>query len=283
MNILVTGGSGYIGSVLVPALIADGHRVSVMDLIQPIAGDWTEQDIFDNPVTAADLRRTDAVIHLAAVVGDEACHEQPGRAVETNFLATKYLARACREADVRLIFASTCSVYGVKRGLSTEETEPEPYSVYGLTKFAAEKDVLNAGGAVFRLGTAYGISPHMSYILVINEFVRLAKTKGAVTVFGGDQMRPFLEINSAVRAFCAGVKSNIAGQVINIVDANIALGGLGKIVGEIFGCTVRTITEIIDRRSYQVDNTKAVRVLDFKPKPLKDGIEAMKSQYETVG
>jgi nucleoside-diphosphate-sugar epimerase len=123
----------------------------------------------------------------------------------------------------------------------------------------------------------------MSYILVINEFVRLAKTKGAVTVFGGDQMRPFLEINSAVRAFCAGVKSNIAGQVINIVDANIALGGLGKIVGEIFGCTVRTITEIIDRRSYQVDNTKAVRVLDFKPKPLKDGIEAMKSQYETVG
>lgn len=277
MNILVTGGSGYIGSVLVPALIADGHHVRVMDLVQPVAGDWLERDICESPVSAADLRGIDAVIHLAAVVGDEACHEKPGRAVETNFLATKYLARACRETNVRLIFASTCSVYGVKRGVSSEESEPEPYSVYGLTKLAAEKDVLNAGGTVFRLATVYGISPRMSYILVLNEFVRLAKTKRAITIFGGDQVRPFLEINSAVRAFREVLRSNISREVFNIVDANITLGELGKTVGDVFGCEVKTIPEIIDRRSYEVDNAKAVHLLGFKPEPLKQGIETMKA------
>ncbi len=277
MNILVTGGAGYIGSVLVPSLIEGGHRVSVMDIASPVAGNWIERDIFRDPVSAVDLQNIDAVIHLAALVGDEACHEKPGKAVEVNFLATKYLTRACREAGVRLIFASTCSVYGVKHGLSTEETEPEPYSVYGLTKLAAEKDVLNAGGAVFRLATVYGISPRMSYILVINEFVRLAKTKGEITVFGGGQIRPFLEIGSAVRAFCAGVKSNISGQIINIVDTNITLSELGGVVGDAFGCTVRTIPEIIDRRSYQVDNTKAVQVLDFRPQSLSDGIKTMRA------
>jgi nucleoside-diphosphate-sugar epimerase len=278
MNILVTGGSGYIGSLLVPALRAGGHAVRVLDTVPPVAGEGIKRDISLNPVTATDLRETDLVIHLAAVVGDEACHEKPGQAVATNYLATKYLARACREAAVRLIFASTCSVYGVKRGRSTEETDPEPYSVYGLTKLAAEKDVLAGGGTVFRLGTVYGISPRMSYILVLNEFVRLARTKAAITVFGGAQVRPFLEINSAVRAFGAGlIANNTAGQVINIVDANITLGELGKLVGDIFDCAVLTRPEMVDRRSYEVDNAKAIKLLGFQPQPLKEGITAMRS------
>ena len=205
MNVLVTGGSGYIGSVLVPALIAEGHHVTVMDLVQPVTSAWLKRDVFAEPVKAADLQNFEAVIHLAAIVGDEACHQKPGNAVEVNFLATKYLAKSCKEASKRLIFSSSCSVYGVKHGMSNEQTDPEPYSVYGLTKLKAEEDVLKAGGVVFRLGTVYGISPRMSYILVINEFVRAAKTGRPITIFGGGQIRPFLEINSAVRAFCAAV------------------------------------------------------------------------------
>lgn len=277
MNVLITGGSGYIGSILVPALNADGHRVTVMDLVQPVSGTWIKRNVFEEPMRAADLSNVDAVIHLAALVGDEICHEKPDNAVEVNFLATKYLAKACREAGTRLIYTSTCSVYGVKHGLSTEETEPEPYSVYGLTKLKAEEDVLKAGGIVFRLATVYGISPRMSYILVINEFVRAAKTRGSITVFGGDQIRPFLEINSAARAFRAGLKSNISGEIFNISDANISLRELGKTVSDIFGCTVKIIPEIVDRRSYQVDNSKAIRMLGFNPGPLADGIKAMKS------
>ena len=277
MRILVTGGAGYIGSVLVPALIADGHEVSVMDIESPVSGAWLKRDIFARPVGAAEIGDVDAVIHLAALVGDQVCHERPERAVEVNFLATKSLARACHEAGVKLIFASTCSVYGVKQGLSNEETEPEPYSVYGLTKLKAEEDVLRASGVVFRLGTVYGISPRMSYILVINEFVKAAKTEGIITVFGGAQMRPFLEIRSAVAAFRSCLRSKISGEIINIADENISLSNLGMLVAETFSCKIKTIPEIVDRRSYMADNSKAVRLLGFKPKALKDGIREMKS------
>jgi nucleoside-diphosphate-sugar epimerase len=277
MNVLVTGGSGYIGSVLVPALQAEGHEVTVMDLVQPLAGTWVRRDVFAEPLQPIDLRKMDVVIHLAAIVGDETCNQKPGSAVEVNFLATKYLAKACCEAGTRLIFSSTCSVYGVKHGLSNEETDPEPYSVYGLTKLKAEEDVLKAGGVVFRLGTVYGISPRMSYILVINEFVRAAKTGRAITVFGGGQMRPFLEVHSAVRAFCAAVKSDIRGEIINIADVNISLRQLGDTVCDIFGGTVKYIPEMVDRRSYQVDNSKAIRLLDFKPVRIAEGLKPMKA------
>jgi nucleoside-diphosphate-sugar epimerase len=206
INILVTGGSGYIGSVLVPALIAARHNVKVMDLVPPVAGEVIIRDICLHPMQPADLKDIDLVIHLAAVVGDEACHVSPARAVETNYLATKYLAHACQQASVRLFFTSTCSVYGVKRGISTELTEPEPYSVYGLTKLAAEKDVINARGTVFRLATVYGFSPRMSYILVINEMIRLARETGTITIFGGEQVRPFVKINSLVQAFLAALR-----------------------------------------------------------------------------
>lgn len=275
MKILVTGGAGYIGSVLVPALIADSHEVSVMDIEPPVSGTWLKRDIFASPVSAADIGDVDAVIHLAALVGDQVCHERPERAVEVNFLATKYLARACHEAEVKLIFASTCSVYGVKQGLSNEGTEPEPYSVYGLTKLKAEEDVLKANGVVFRLGTVYGISPRMSYILVINEFVKVAKREGIITVFGGGQMRPFLNIENAAMAFRSCLRKDITGEIINIADENISLSDLGTLVADIFGCKIKTIPEIVDRRSYLADNTKAVRLLGFKPKALRDGIREM--------
>ncbi len=276
MNVLVTGGSGYIGSVLVPALIRDGHRVDVMDIAEPAAGNWLNRDIIERPVSAADLAGTDAVIHLAAIVGDEPCHVRPQRSVELNYLATKYLAKACHEAGIKLIFASTCSVYGVKYELCTEETEPEPFTVYGLTKFAAESDVLKAGGTVFRLATVYGLSPKIRYDLVINEFARAALAGCAITVFGGKQCRPFLEINSAVRAFKTGLKSDTKGELFNIADANINLRELGKLVGDTFGCAVKTIPEVVDRRSYTVANSKAVKMLGFRPYPLEEGIKAMK-------
>jgi nucleoside-diphosphate-sugar epimerase len=272
INILVTGGSGYIGSVLVPALIAARHNVKVMDLVPPVAGEVIIRDICLHPMQPADLKDIDLVIHLAAVVGDEACHVSPARAVETNYLATKYLAHACQQASVRLFFTSTCSVYGVKRGISTELTEPEPYSVYGLTKLAAEKDVINARGTVFRLATVYGFSPRMSYILVINEMIRLARETGTITIFGGEQVRPFVKINSLVQAFLAALPVATDGEIINIVDENITLGALGELIGRIFNCKIITRPEIVDRRSYEVVNAQAIRLLAFRSIPLEEGL-----------
>jgi nucleoside-diphosphate-sugar epimerase len=122
MKILVTGGAGYLGSVLVPLLVSAGHEVEVMDIRQPISGNWTNRDIFSCPLSETDLRNVDAVIHLAALVGDIICHQEPQRTVEVNFLATKYLAHACKKADIRLIFASSCSVYGVQTQNLTAST-----------------------------------------------------------------------------------------------------------------------------------------------------------------
>jgi nucleoside-diphosphate-sugar epimerase len=276
MRIIVSGGAGYLGSVLVPALISAGHRVDVMDIQKPVAGNWIERDILKNPVSVPDLEGVDAVIHLAALVGDVICHREPQRAVEVNYLATKYLARACRKTGIKLIFASTCSVYGVKNEVCYEHTDPEPFSVYGITKLKAESDVLEAGGIVFRMATIYGISPRMSYILVINELVRQAKIEKLINIYGGRQMRPFLEIQSAVRAFMAGLSSEISGEIINLADESITILELGKMVRDVFGCAINIIPEIVDKRSYSIDSTRAIGLLNFRPERLRQGIEAMR-------
>lgn len=276
MRIIVSGGAGYLGSVLVPALVSAGHRVDVMDIQQSVAGNWIERDILRNPVSEADLENVDAVIHLAALVGDIICHREPQRAVEVNYLATKYLARACRKAGVKLIFASTCSVYGIKNEVCYEHTDPEPFSVYGITKLKAESDVLDAGGIAFRMATIYGISPRMRYDLVINEFVREAKIDKLINIFGGRQMRPFLEIQSAVRAYMEGLSSEISGEIINLADESITILELGKMVQDVFGCAINIIPEIVDKRSYSIDSTRAIGLLNFRPERLREGIEAMR-------
>lgn len=276
MKILVTGGAGYLGSVLVPMLISEGHNVDVIDIRQPISGNWINRDVFHDPITETDLKNVDAVIHLAALVGDAICNKDPQRAVEVNYLGTKYLSQACKKAGVKLVFASTCSVYGVKNNLCKEDTDPEPFSLYGITKLKAESDVLNAGGIVLRMGTLYGISPKMRYDLVVNEFVRKAKVDKVVSVFGGSQMRPFLEIKNAASAYLQCLKSDISGEIFNLADENITILKLAQIIQEIFGCEINILPEIVDKRSYMVDSSKAIKTLNFQPKPIKEGIEEMK-------
>lgn len=277
MNILVTGGAGYLGSVLVPMLISKGHEVYAVDTQPPFSGNWINRDIFHSPLTKADLDNVDTVIHLAAVVGDAACNKEPQRAVEINYLATKYLSQACKKAKARLIFASTCSVYGVKKELCKEaEADPEPFSLYGITKLQAESDILSAGGVVLRMGTLYGISPRMRYDLVTNEFVRKAKINKIISVFGGNQTRPFLEINNAASTYLKCLKSSISGELFNLADGNITILQLAQTVQEIFGCEIDVLREIADKRSYMVDSSRAVKILGFKPKQIKEGVEAMK-------
>lgn len=282
MRILVTGGAGYVGSVLVPTLLAAGHDVVVMDIFKPACGYWIERDIYRNPVTEMDLRNTDAVIHLAGLVGEVICNREPQRAVEVNFLATKYLARACQQAEARLIFASTCSVYGVKRGISNEDTDPEPYSVYAITKLKAESDVLACGGTVFRMATIYGFSPQMRYDLIANQFIKEATENGAINVFGGDQLRPFMEIRSAARAYLACLKLPFYGEVFNLADESLSLLELGKMVGEATGCKVQVVTEMKDQRSYAIDITRARKMLNLETLSLREGIREMAAQAKTI-
>src|SRR5512137_181598 len=163
-NILVVGGAGYIGGCLTDLLRSQGHHVTVVDRLL-----YEERFLKDVPFVFADVRDTDAlvaihqkydtIIWLAAIVGDGACAQDPEVTFEVNYHAVKrFLERTKR----RIIFPSTCSVYGAQDGLLTEESPTNPLSAYAESKLMAEKVVLDHGGLAFRLGTLFGLGDNFS-------------------------------------------------------------------------------------------------------------------------
>ncbi len=141
MRILVTGGSGYLGSILVPRLTSERHEVEVLDIQPPTSSvRWVNADV--NSADLGMFKTYDAIVHLAGIVGDAACNKEPTKAVETNYLTTKRLANEFARSNKKMVFASTCSVYGASNSLQTEDTDPSPLSLYGLTKLQSEKPVI---------------------------------------------------------------------------------------------------------------------------------------------
>ena len=161
MHILVTGGAGYVGSALVPHLLAEGHTVRVLDTFRhggaSLLGccgndrfDFVQGDICDEATVGAALKDMDAIVHLAAVVGFTACSQEPAYARMTNIDGTLNLLNF-RRADQPILFASTGSAYGiVTSGICTEETSTAPRTLYARTKEAGERLVLDAGNAIVR-------------------------------------------------------------------------------------------------------------------------------------
>ncbi len=273
MRILVTGGSGYLGSILAP-ILARRNEISILDIRQPASpeAEWINQDVRNsNPQDL--VSRFDAIVHLAAVVGDAACNKDPNLSVETNYLATKALARACQAKGKQMIFASTCSVYGGTNSTLTEDDDPEPFSLYGVTKLLAEKDVLASGGVVFRLATLHGNSPRLRLDLVVNEFVRNAM-RGRIVVFGGKQLRPFLHVSDAADAFVEALR--IDSDTYNVAAENMTILELAERVTKLIPCKVEVVEEIKDKRSYAVDSAK-MQKLGFKfKKKVEDTVEELR-------
>lgn len=230
MRILVTGGAGYVGSVLVPALLDRGHQVRVLDRLHaggqgllPCVGrpgfDFVRGDAGDADTVAAAMRDVQAIIHLAAVVGYPACQREPERAVSTNLNATKLLLDIRRPGQ-RLLFASTGSVYGkVRSGSCTEATPCAPLSLYATTKLDAERLVLAAGNCVaYRFATAFGTSPRMRFDLLPNDFVRQAVHVGRITVYEGGYRRTFIHVRDIARSLLFALSSwdAVADEVFNV-------------------------------------------------------------------
>jgi len=212
MNIFVTGGAGYIGSVLIPNLLNQGHVVSVFDSLRyggtsllPCFSNtrfsFLKGDIRNRQALAACLENADLIIHLAAIVGLPACNRDPQLAYSTNYEGTKNLLDL-KSPEQSLIFASTVSNYGaIAEGLCDETTPLNPLSHYAKTKAEAEKAVLDAPNTVcLRFATAFGVSPRMRLDLLINDFVFQVFTNRFLIIFERHYKRTFVHVRDIARS-----------------------------------------------------------------------------------
>ena len=292
MRILVTGGAGYLGSVLVPMLLHEGYEVTVLDnflygqtslldCCHHPALSVVRGDARDRTLMTQVLKDADAVFPLACLTGAPACERDPAAAKSVNLDAIRLLLDL-RSHDQRIIFPTTNSGYGIgQEGIEcTEETPLRPISTYGRLKVEAEQAVLEAGNSVtLRLATAFGISPRMRLDLLVNDFVYRAATDGFLVVFQGHFKRNFIHVRDVARAFLHTLAhfDAMKGEPYNVGLSNANLSKL-ELCEEIkrqipsFYYVEAAIGTDPDQRNYLVSNAKIERT-GFRPMiSLQDGI-----------
>ena len=283
MKVLVAGGAGYVGGAVTDLLMEGAHEIRVFDSLlyeesyrKPV--DFVCGDIRDRDLLLKHLKWADAVIWLAALVGDGACQINPRLSIELNQSSVEWLAS---HFDGRIVFTSTCSVYGSQEGELAEDSPLNPLSVYAATKLAAEKALEGRNAAVFRLGTLFGIGDLFSRIrldLVLNYLTVLAAVDGDVTVFGGEQYRPLLHVKDAARACAQAIDSGYSG-IFNLHTENVRIIDFARQLRKHFPEARVTLTEmhVQDARNYRVTSDKARQNLNWIPLlSIDDGIREMK-------
>lgn len=232
MQVLITGGAGYLGTTLVTLLLNQGYSVVVFDSLRHGIGpilpffrhpdfSFVRGDVRDRSQVVEAARTADAVVHLAAVVGYPACSRAPEEARSINVEGARNVAAATgRERP--LLFASTSSCYGaVDDSLCTEDTPLRPLSLYGETKVQGEEIVRNECAAVvYRIATAYGISPRLRLDLLINDFVHIALHHRRLRVYEGHYRRSFVHVQDVARAILLALENapGMIGGVFNVGD-----------------------------------------------------------------
>ena len=299
LDILITGGAGYIGSVLTPTLLAAGHRVTVLDsfmygqssLLECCASPGfsvIRGDARDEGLMREAIRNKDVIIPLAALVGAPLCDNDPIAAKTTNLEAIKLLL-SLRARDQRVLYPNTNSGYGIgERGVPcTEESPLRPVSLYGRTKVEAEQALLEAGNAVcFRLATVFGMSPRMRLDLLVNDFVYRAMHDSAVVIFQGHFTRNYIHVRDVVRAFIHGIEhfDAMKGQTYNVGldDANLSKLELCERIKQHlprFTYLEAPIGEDPDKRDYIVSNEKLLRAGFTPAYSIDQGIQELIKGY----
>jgi len=294
MRVLITGGAGYIGSLLSRKLLAKGYNVRVMDALwygkESIEEcmknenfELVQDDIRNLTSTVRAMKDVDAVIHLASIVGMPASSIEPRTSEEINYLATKNIAELCQLHRIRTyIFASTCSVYGTQPNtMITEKSRTAPLDFYAKQKFLSERAIgwLNTAPTILRLGTLFGLSPRMRFDLVINLFIAKALSEKKITVFGGNQYRPFLHVEDAVDSLMFALEKDLTGTY-NVVSQNMTIMEAAKKISGITNCEIEVSNENEDKRDYRVSSEK-MNSLGFIPKKdIQFAFEQIKKAFE---
>jgi len=274
MKVLVTGGGGYLGSVLIPKLITRGHAVRVLDIgyfglanlkrLDPaveVVREDVRRAIGDPAFCDILLAGCDCVIHLAAISNDPSAELHPQLTQEVNYEATAGLAKAARDRGIRFVFSSSCSVYGDAEGDLTEDGAVNPLTAYAVSKVQSEQALagMETGDwrpVILRNGTLFGYSPRMRFDLVVNIFALYGGLHGEIRIFGdGLQWRPFLSVQDCARAFVFFAERqhprhtfyNIAQENLRVVDVADIFRSLRP------GLKVTHVaTKDPDRRDYRV-------------------------------
>ena len=292
MRVLITGGAGYIGSILVRELLKSGYDVVVLDRF--FFGMNSLKDVSDRIKIIKDdirwfdpeiLSNVDAVLDLAALSNDPSGELDPEKTIDINYRGRVRVAKLSKKKGVkRYVLASTCSVYGFQKGILTEESNTNPLTTYAKSSLMAEKDVLTLANknfivTVLRKATVYGFSYRMRFDLAINGMVRALYKFGKIRVMrDGTQWRPFIHIKDVANAYITVLEADaelVNKEIFNVGsdEQNIQIFNLAKMVAE--ACNQEFKYEWYgdpDKRSYKVSFKKIREKLGFKAKyTIKDG------------
>jgi nucleoside-diphosphate-sugar epimerase len=296
-SVLVIGGAGYIGSAVIPKLLAEGYRVRILDCFlfgkEPILpflknpnlevcrGDFRNVD-----TVVAAMRDMDSVIHLGGLVGDPACALDEELTIQVNLIATRMIAQVAKGNGIsRLVFASSCSVYGASDQMLNEKSTLNPVSLYARSKIASENVLISLKDDTFepvilRFGTIYGLSGRTRFDLVVNLLAAKAVVEGVITVYGKDQWRPFLHVQDAAMAVVTALTArseSVASTIFNVGcdEQNRTLGQIGELVRSMVpGSVLRCSEDNVDRRNYKVKFKRIREELGFRPAwTLQSGIQ----------
>jgi len=301
-KILVTGGAGYIGSVLVPELLKEGYEVIVIDnfmykqnslldccydkKLKIIRGDARDENLISKYIKGVDY-----IFPLACITGAPACNRDPVGAETTNLGAIKILLKI-RSKNQKIIFPTTNSGYGIgKEGIYCDENTPlNPISLYGKLKVEAEKAILDGGNSItLRLATVFGISPRMRLDLLVNDFVYRAVNDRFIVLFESHFKRNYIHIRDVARAFIHCLKNfeKMKNEPYNLGldEANLSKKELCEEIKKQIPDIVFIESEIgedPDKRNYIVSNAKIAKT-GFKPKySLEEGIAELIKGYQII-
>lgn len=264
-RVLIVGGAGYIGGAVTDVLIAKKIPFSVYDklvyehqYLKPV--DFIYGDVRDYQKLKSILSKYTHVIWLAAIVGDATCQVDAQLTREVNGESVKWLTKNFKG---RILFASSCSVYGKSNSMLSESSPTNPLSLYAITKLEAESFLIkHPNTLIYRIGTAYGASDQYSRVrldLAVNVLSFRAINRGKLTYFGGTQWRPFIHVKDIATAFVNGLNNRAKG-IYNLTTENFQIKDLAIRVGKLTKCKIEaTKNPFEDERNYHVNTEKAKR------------------------